>query len=212
MFREVRAMKASLEPQEVDAAGNALVLDDTGWETITPATVVQEIGPAIEAATGRQLLRLPPASFIFHDGGPVVELWAGGYAILEELASSEHLTDYLDLFMRKHDLVKGPKVPHKRYASNDTERRARGSLDINVEAVCRLASLGFCPWDDATPTNISLMVDPLDQPSAGAVREVLIRWGKAGVAEVTDKPVLFVKFIGLAQNRSIAGATAPRFV
>jgi len=187
MFREVRALKAAeAEPIETDAAGNEITLDPL--ELADPPQPLGEYLETLDCA-----LREASKPNLF-----------------EELAQSEHLTDYLDAFLRKNGLVTGPRAAHKRYASNDTERRARGSLDVNVEAVCRLASLSLCPWDEATPTNIALMIDPLDQPSAGAIREVLIRWGKAGYAAIHDKPVKFSCFVGPAVVQTIASLSAPR--
>lgn len=84
-------------------------------------------------------------------------------------------------------------------------RRPRGSLDINVEAICKLALEGLIP-NELTPSNIGLLIDPLNPPSAGAIHAVLTRWENAGYCTVSKKPVTMTGFTSKVTKSGITGA------
>lgn len=87
----------------------------------------------------------------------------------------------------------------------ETGRRPRGSLDINVEAICNLSLDGIIP-QELTPSNIGLLIDPLDPPSAGAIHAVLHRWLDAGYCTLGDKPLTMTGFTSKVGPAGITGA------
>ena len=84
-------------------------------------------------------------------------------------------------------------------------RRPRGSLDINVEAICRLALEGLIP-NELTPPNIGLLIDARNPPSAGAIHAVLTRWEAAGYCTISKKPVTMTGFTNKVNKSGITGA------
>lgn len=84
-------------------------------------------------------------------------------------------------------------------------RRPRGSLDINVEAICRLKFDGFIP-NELTPQNVGLLIDPLNPPSAGAIHAVFTRWRMAGYCTLSAKPVTLTGFTVRVGATGITGA------
>jgi len=84
-------------------------------------------------------------------------------------------------------------------------RRPRGSLDINVEAICRLVLEGLIP-NELTPPNIGLLIDARNPPSAGAIHAVLTRWEAAGYCTISKKPVTMTGFTNKVNKSGITGA------
>ncbi len=93
----------------------------------------------------------------------------------------------------------------KELKAEASSRRARGSLDINVEAICRLSLDGLIP-QELTPGNIGLLIDPLNPPSAGAIHAVLHRWKEAGYCTLQDKPLTMTGFTSKVPASGITGA------
>lgn len=89
--------------------------------------------------------------------------------------------------------------------AGESGRRTRGSLDINVEAVCRLWLDKRLPFPNLTPSEIGSMINVLDPPSPGAIHAVLTRWVNAGLCVVETKPLRFVKFTEAVDSFGISG-------
>lgn len=87
----------------------------------------------------------------------------------------------------------------------DGERRPKGSLDVNVEAVCNLSLEGYIP-QELTTVNVGMLINALDPPSPGAIQAVFDRWAKAGFCELGTKPVRLLRFTTLVGENGIAGA------
>lgn len=78
-----------------------------------------------------------------------------------------------------------------------TGRRAKGSLEHDVLAVCVEYMQGVYEWEHCTPKLISERIAKLyavEPPSTGAINAVWDRWEKLGFAEQAKKPSRFVKF------------------
>lgn len=86
----------------------------------------------------------------------------------------------------------------------DSVRRARGSLEINAEVICRLWLAGKLPYKALTPQDIALLISAESPPSEGAIHAVLTRWNEQGFAEIERNPVRFVRFTQLVDERGIA--------
>ena len=84
-------------------------------------------------------------------------------------------------------------------------RRPRGSLDINVEAICRLSLEGKIP-QELTPQTVAMLIDPIDAPSAGAIHAVFSRWLNAGYITMQKKPVMMTGFTDKVGKAGITGA------
>lgn len=115
------------------------------------------------------------------------------------VTKDEDLSTQLLRFIIKNIFGKDPNSEEmkKRLAdsqSKEGERRKRGSLDVNVEVVCRLWVDGKLPYKELKPQDIAIMVDALNAPSQGAVHAVLTRWEKLGLVKLDSKPVRFVSF------------------
>ncbi len=84
-------------------------------------------------------------------------------------------------------------------------RRPRGSLDVNVEAICRLSLERRIPHE-LTPSNIGLLIDPRNPPSTGAIHAVLSRWEAAGFCTISKKPVTMTGFTAKVSKSGITQA------
>ncbi len=119
----------------------------------------------------------------------------------------EKVLDHADIAPMVYGLVSfnvfGKKVQID--LSSQLSRRSRGSLDVNVEAVCRLKLEGFIP-QELTPNNIGMLIDPLDPPSPGAIHAVLHRWQEAGYCVLTRKPLTLESFTSKVDKGGIAAA------
>jgi hypothetical protein len=78
-------------------------------------------------------------------------------------------------------------------AESAETRRARGSLDVNVETVIRMSLEGHNPFP-LTTEGIALMINPADKVSQGAIHAVLMRWESAGFVILGRKPLCFQSF------------------
>lgn len=115
----------------------------------------------------------------------------------------QDLTLYVYRFVSWHVFgVKGDKSINDRTV---TGRRPRGSLDINVEAICRMKFDGFIP-NELTPQTVGLLIDPIDPPSAGAIHAVFTRWKNAGYCTLTERPVTLSSFTDKVGVAGITGA------
>lgn len=113
--------------------------------------------------------------------------------LYEELYRDPHLTDHLARL-----LVTKCNVPFEKIERIGLihGRRERGSLDVNVEAVCRLKMDDIVMFNPLTPQLIALMADPDYPISPGAIRNVLLRFHQAGYVNINQEPVYFLEFKG----------------
>jgi hypothetical protein len=130
---------------------------------------------------------------------PAMTAGMGIKKIYRSIFSDPNLTEFLERFILKHTELDDPKIPRNPVAG----RRERGSLDVNVEAVCRLWVDGKLFHDELTPQDISLMIDPANPPSPGAVRACLLRFAERGYISINLTPVKFLSFKGQAETRAI---------
>lgn len=92
----------------------------------------------------------------------------------------------------------------KREESANSGRRKRGSLDINVEIVCKLWLEEKLPFPELTPVCIGMMINAEDPPSSGAIYAVLTRWRDENLCAVSEKPFRFVSFTPAVGEYGIA--------
>lgn len=179
MFREARAAKA----QDVTALSDPIPTMQlgNGAGSVPMGTVTQANGGASEPITA-------PTD---------ADFWT-------KVLDHQDLTIQVFKFVSWHVFkVKGDRQISKPIPENS--RRPRGSLDINVEAICRLGLEGLIP-NELTPSNIGLLIDPLNPPSAGAIHAVLTRWKEAGYCTLSDRPVTMTGFTDRVNKSGITGA------
>lgn len=136
---------------------------------------------------------------------PVVSVYSGPDVndFYTKVLEHQDLTLQVYRFVSWHVFkVKGDKSLNDK---TTTGRRARGSLDINVEAICRLKFDGFIP-NELTPANVAMLIDPIDPPSHGAIHAVFYRWKNAGYCIMSDKPVTMIGFTDRVGKGGITGA------
>lgn len=92
------------------------------------------------------------------------------------------------------------------HPANEGSRRKRGSLDTNVEIVCKLWLEQKIMFEHLTPQLIGMMIDAGDSPSPGAIYAVLTRWKDSGLCEVETKPFRFTGFTPAVGENGIAYA------
>lgn len=170
------------------AASRASALADVGTDTDTPETSASVEIEATSAPTGTA----EPAPNV-----PKIDpFWS---KVLEH----QDLTLQVYRFVSWHVFgVKGDKSLADRTVEG---RRPRGSLDINVEAICRLKFEGRIP-NELTPQTVGLLIDPINPPSAGAIHAVFTRWKNAGYCTLSERPVMMTGFTSLVGADGITGA------
>lgn len=180
MFRTMRAQQAAA------SSGG----DDGMPDADTPATVA--LGPLEPVVTGGSS--------------------AAGTAPIEakqdfwvSVSSDDDLAPQVARYIKKH-MLDTEVTDEPKSKDDEGKRRARGSLDINVEAVCRLWLAGKLPYEHLTPADIGMMIDVSNPPSAGAVYAVLQRWKEHGFVELGNKPFRFVRFTSTVAEQGISFA------
>lgn len=181
MFRTMRDQQAAAVSEEEDGTPG----------TDTPATVA--LAPLQPVITGG-----PPSA----DTAPTEEK----LDFYGEATGDSSLSPQVRRFINKHvfglDMSDAPDLTDKRY--DEGKRRARGSLDINVEAVCRLWLDRKLPYEMLTPSDIAMIIDVSNPPSPGAIHAVLTRWAEGGLCMVGSKPVRFIGFSPTVDERGIS--------
>lgn len=175
MFKMARAAKA-------EALGDAVTDTDN-----------RETSPSVEmtAVSAPTVTTIP-----VHSGPNVTDFYT---KVLEH----QDLTLQVYRFVSWHVFgVKGDKSLVDRTVNG---RRPRGSLDINVEAICRLKLDGKIP-NELTPQTVGMLIDPIDPPSAGAIHAVFTRWKNAGYITMSVKPVTMTGFTDKVGAAGITGA------
>lgn len=122
-------------------------------------------------------------------------------SLFERLYDDVFLTDNLANMLAKYCKVTPRAVARERRPG----RRERGSLDVNVETVCRLIADKMIPFPGNPPV-IAMLIDPDEGISAGAVRACLVRFMEEGLMERSDEPVTFCGFMGDAIEMTIKEA------
>lgn len=111
------------------------------------------------------------------------------------LVLQDHLEPQLKRLVMK--LIFDQESEFVESAENIKERRKRGSLEYNVEAVCRLWLESKLPYKSLIPTDVGMLINAMDPPSPGAIHAVFTRWNEQGLAEVAHSPFRFLSFTSL---------------
>jgi hypothetical protein len=120
--------------------------------------------------------------------------------LYERLYDDPFLTDNLAGMLAKYCKV----APHTVQRERRAGRRERGSLDVNVETVCRLIADKMIPFP-GNPQVIAMLIDPDEGISSGAVYACLTRFMSEGLIERVS-PVVFAGFVGDAIEMTIKEA------
>jgi hypothetical protein len=182
MFRTMRQ-------QQADASSDA---SDTMPDIDTPATAA--LGPIVPVTTGATTATTEAKSTFY-----------------ESVLANDAVSVQVKRFVNKHVFDADDKNVWNTEKSEDAKRRTRGSLDINVEAVCRLWLDGKLPYQELTPVSIGMVIDISNPPSSGAIYAVLQRWKENALAELAEKPFRFIAFspsVGECGIDAIKGAHA----
>ena len=134
-----------------------------------------------------------------HVSTPVVDAGLIGWALrtnpltqglYEKLYDDPFLTENLANMLAKYCNV----APHHVQRERRAGRRERGSLDVNVETVCRLIADEKIPFP-GNPSVIAMLIDPDEGISSGAVHACLRRLTSEGFMDLHDYSV-FAGFKG----------------
>lgn len=117
------------------------------------------------------------------------------------LLLQEHLEPQLKRLVTK--LIFDQESEFVESVENIKERRKRGSLEYNVEAVCRLWLEGKLPYKNLIPADIGMLINAMDSPSLGAIHAVFTRWAEQGIAEIAHSPLRFIAFTAVIDEMGI---------
>jgi hypothetical protein len=129
------------------------------------------------------------------------------HKLWKTLGDDINLAPQLMKLLRKLNLIDSPDTLYDGMIRQMIgDRRARGALEVNVEAVCLLWLDKHIPFEVLTPNEISLIIDAQEPPSIGAIYAVLTRWADAGLCITETNPMRFVKFTDKVTDAGVAEA------